>query len=256
MNITSSRSHIKRRVDDYIWYDQSPPLRSLRRILRDEFVEIGEVAIIGGLVRDIARKGPTAFSSDVDLVLNVAPRKVERLAARLNAKPNRFGGFGVEFPRWKVDFWALSNTWAHRQGHVVVKELSDLTETTFFDIDAILYVVNTRRVIAKANYVDVLLKNTLDINLSANPSIDGNLVRTIRRVLGWNLNVGKKLRLFIERNLTDHMFLHIIDVEKKLYGWSFAAQYESKDALMYALLEGRRRRPSDTDSSVQLLLPL
>ena len=50
---------LKRRIDDYLRED-ALPIRRLREILATRFQPLGPVAIIGGLVRDIARRGKVA----------------------------------------------------------------------------------------------------------------------------------------------------------------------------------------------------
>jgi hypothetical protein len=44
-------------------------------------------------VRDLARVGKQGFRSDVDLVIGAPVADVQALAARLSARPNRFGGY-------------------------------------------------------------------------------------------------------------------------------------------------------------------
>ncbi|MXO61993.1 hypothetical protein [Qipengyuania oceanensis] len=255
MSLSASTKQIKRRVDDYVWYDKSQPLQELRHLLRTQFLQEGEVAIIGGMVRDIATGGAASFSSDVDLVLNIAPNRVDEIARSLNAVPNRFGGYGIRFPRWKVDFWALRNTWAHTQGHVRVRELSDLTKTTFFNVDAVLYTLNTRKVIAQDRYLDSALKRKLEVNLLPNPSIDGNLVRTVRRALRWNYHLGRDLRNFVSENLDSKMFDHIVRTENRLYGFSYAELHEDYIGLLDALFDGRKRRVEYSEKRFQMELP-
>lgn len=255
MTLSVSTKHIKRRIDDYVWYDKSQPLRELRQLLRTNFLEEGEVAIIGGMVRDIAMSGATSFSSDVDLVLNIAPKRVDELAASLKATPNRFGGYGIRFPRWKVDFWALRNTWAHTQGHVKVRELSDLTKTTFFNVDAVIYTLNTRQIIAKDHYIERALARNLEVNLLPNPSIDGNLVRTVRRALRWNYTLGSNLRKFVSDNLNEVMFDHIVRTENKLYGFSYADLHDDYIGLLDALFDGRKRKVEYSNRKFQMELP-
>jgi len=255
-SITPSRTHIKRRVDDYLWRGDELPIRRLRELLDSQFLPFGEVAIIGGLVRDIARSGPRGFRSDVDLVLNASPKAVERIAARLGAKRNRFGGFGLITPLWKIDFWALRNTWAHQEGYASIRSLNDLLKSTFFNIDAIIYIINSRQLVADEKYILQLLSGCLEINLLPNPSIDGNLVRSVRRLLGWNMRPGLRLTDFLEENLTARMFEHVKVTEWELYRYSYAAQYDTKDDLLAALRTPSIRHGKLSGSALQYQLPL
>lgn len=90
---------------------------------------------------------------------------VAKLARRLGAIENRFGGYGYQWPRWKVDFWALETTWALRSGHISASSLEDLKDGTFFDWDAVLYEVNNRWVLCSEDYFDKLDSGRLGLNL-------------------------------------------------------------------------------------------
>lgn len=253
--VTPSRTHLKRRVDDYLWRGDELPIQRLRQLLQSHFLPFGEVAIIGGLLRELARKGPSGFRSDVDLVLNVAPKAVEKIACRLGAKRNRFGGYGVQTPLWKIDFWALRNTWAHREGYASIRNIDDLLDTTFFNVDAIVYVVNDRKLLTHENYVQELLSRSLEINLLPNPSIDGNMVRAVRRILGWDMKPGRHLSSFLHSHLTSEMFEHVKATEAVLYGSSFAALYDNREELLSALCSRRNRVPAHAGVGLQYRLP-
>ena len=217
MTTAETLPKVKRRVDDYLWREDGLPIRRLREVFATQFEPLGPVAIIGGLVRDIARKGKVGFQSDIDLVIDAEPASVAALAAKLDATPNRFGGFSSIHPHWKIDFWSLPNTWAAAVGLEQVNTLADLVNTTFFDCDAICYEVQKRRVHAKPDYLERLAGRIIDINLLPNPSIDGDLLRATRRILLWNFRPGPGLRAFIERELNNESFGRIVATEQAIY---------------------------------------
>lgn len=210
----------------------------LRILLGETFAPLGPVAIVGGLVRDIARKGKVGFRSDVDLVIDAPVERVATLAAKLTASSNRFGGFSAISPHWKVDFWSLPNTWAAAVGLVKVRSLADIVRTTFFDCDAICYDVQNRKVHALPGYLDRLRDRSLDINLLPNPSIDGNLLRGARRLLLWGFRPGPALRDFISRELNEASYIRIIYTERRLYQNPVLDGFGSARRLRQALLEG------------------
>jgi hypothetical protein len=256
MTPAQSQTHLKRRLDDYIWREQALPMAKLRELLQTEFMPLGDVFVIGGLVRDIARFGKTRFKSDVDLVLAAPPKTVERFAARLNATPNRFGGFGVKTGNWKIDFWSLRNTWAHREGHVFIRNEKDLLKCTFFDIDSVVYNLNSRELVAEACYLDRIHDRSIDINLRPNPSEDGNLLRAVRRVLSWNLTPGPALREFFENSLSAPSFEMLQATESRLYPhYAYSRLYEHHEALLEALIMTRSRRLWRHGTSAQYHLP-
>ncbi|MDP3491935.1 MAG: hypothetical protein Q8R82_02395 [Hyphomonadaceae bacterium] len=249
------RRLLKRRIDAYLWHDRSMPVVRLRTILKEQFGSFERTAIIGGLVRDFARSGRSGFRSDVDLVVQAPRGEVQKLAERVGAVPNRFGGYAYYHPHWKVDFWALETTWAVVHGHAKASRLEDLVACTFFDCDAILYDIGTRQILASETYFDRLARNQIDINLRANPSVDGNLLRAIRRVFAWGAEPGPHLRAFIVDNLDDEAFQRISDTESNLYPISVTAQFNNAQALTSCLLDRARRSLLNTDVADQLDLP-
>lgn len=254
MNTAPSRTHIKRRVEDYLFREKSLPLERLRQTLTTKFLPLGRVAVLGGLVRDIARRGPAGFKSDVDLVIAASPTRVAKLARDLEASENRFGGYSMSTPHWKIDFWALRNTWAHKQGHVHILHMEDVIKCTFFTYDAIAYDISERQIYAHEDYVADLLTGRLEINLLPNPSTQGNLVRAVRRMLAHNLRAGPILRQFLDAHLTESAFTHIVTKELELYGNSHAVLYPDVEVLREALFFlNARERGSSRD---QLSLPL
>lgn len=227
---------LKRRIDDYVWREDAGPIRRLRQILATQFQPLGPVAIIGGLVRDIARRGKVGFRSDIDLVIDADPERVVGLAAELGATPNRFGGFSSTHPHWKVDFWSLSNTWAAAVGLVKVRSLADLVYTTFFDCDAICYEIEGRRLHALPGYLDRIAARSIDVNLLPNPSIDGNLLRAARRILLWGFRPGPGLRAFIHRELNEESFARVVETERLLYPNNVLGSFPTALTLEMALL--------------------
>ena len=246
---------VKRRIDAYLQRDKSMPVARLRALLAEQFADFERTAIIGGLVRDFARRGRSSFRSDVDLVIEAPRADVSRLAARLGAIPNRFGGYAYHHPHWKVDFWAMEATWAIVEGHASATRLEDLLQCTFFDCDAIMYDLGTGKVSAKESYFDALANNSIEINLQPNPSIEGNLLRAIRRVFAWGSEPGPKLRQFILDNLNEATFDRIAQTEARIYSTAVTADFLSAPALTGCLLDPAQRSRIQTSVANQLQLP-
>ena len=227
------------RIYDYLWRSDATPMVRLRDLLAEHFDGVGPAAIVGGLVRDLALKGTAGFRSDIDLVINAPSERVDRLAAGLAATPNRFGGYSAVTAHWKIDFWALSNTWAAAVGLVKVRSFADIVHTTFFDCDAICYETQRpRRMHALEGYLERLRVRRLEINLLPNPSIDGNLLRAARRLLLWGFQPGERLRAFIARELNEESYRRIVSVEGRLYQSPVLDTFGSARRLMKALLDG------------------
>lgn len=255
MVVAAGLPQLKRRVDDYVWRENGKPIQYLREILDTHFMAFPRVAIVGGLVRDIARRGKVGFKSDIDLVIAADNSEVARLATRLNAIPNRFGGYASRHPHWKIDFWALETTWAATHGHARVEGVEDIVDTTFFDCDAICYEIKSRKIHAATDYLARLKAGVIDINLLPNPSIDGNLLRAIRRILSWGYHPGPRLRMFIEQNLTDARLAEIADTEEHLFTHIMVGAFDHSCDLKTVLFSENPKNLFNTAVGEQLSFP-
>lgn len=199
------------------------------------FASLGPTVIIGGLPRDIARKGWQGFSSDIDLV--VQPTDYERYKSvmeEIGAVRNRFGGYGMTTGGWRVDAWALSDTWAREAGYRRVNEFEDLLDCTFFDSDAVLYDVTARRVIARGDYFERLSNRILDINLAENPNVLGSALRTLRRALAWDVRLSSKLADYVLSAVSVHGWRALIELEGTAFHHPIV-RHESADRIMQRL---------------------
>lgn len=237
MTVATSRSHLAQRVDRYVKSVSSLSGEPLSETLEHMFGAASQKFIIGGLVRDLARGGIASRHFDVDVVLDLESVEVLKIACRENAKPNRFGGFGTVKRGWKIDFWALSTTWAHQAGYAKLNYPSDIIDTTFFNVDAILFNLRNSQVVMEDDYLKDIESRILEINLEENPSIEGNLVRAVRRLKMWNYRCGPRLARFLHKNIDQEMFHRIICVEQKLYGKSYAKQFVDHRELLVELTD-------------------
>jgi len=211
----------------------------LQATFAQHFRAFERVAVIGGLARDFAREGRSEFRSDVDLVIDAPAEEVARLAKRLRATPNRFGGYGCKEGTWKIDFWALETTWARQ--HVPVQKLEDIVSCTFFDWDAVAYDLWGRKLICAENYLERIRQRTLDINLRPNPSPMGNLVRAIRRLVLWQVLPGPKLINFIDEHLDEGALSFVQAKEKELFPHNVSARWRTaEEARNFLLLDQKR----------------
>jgi hypothetical protein len=163
----------------------------------------GELAVVGGLVRDLWLGGVRKFRSDVDFVIH--PRslaKFDAMMAEEGATLNRFGGYRLSLERWKIDIWPLQRTWAAMAGHRRVESFEDLLGVTFFNWDAAVYSLTEGKLLTPRRYFHNLGARTLSINLEPNPNPLGNAVRALRYAHRW--------RAQFTRDLAAHV-LHAID---------------------------------------------
>lgn len=215
-----SLGELSQAVTDFLQSTQPSTKELMGDIIRP-LQNLGEVVIIGGLVRDIAFYGPDRRPiSDVDLVVSSSRAEVRKFAEQIGAVPNRFGGFGVRTHAFKVDFWALSTTWAKTHHHVPVRRPADLLRCTFFDWDAVLYTTHKARVSAIPRYLDRMRKRVLDLNLIPNPSIKGNLIRALRRLIMWDVRPGNRLQLFLDDTLLRYDWEELIHTERDAFDFT------------------------------------
>ncbi|MGD1878374.1 MAG: hypothetical protein ACFB13_12860 [Kiloniellaceae bacterium] len=187
----------------------------LRSRVLSEISLLGEHCIIGGWARDIAHRGTAAFQSDIDIVIDPDDYYTfHTWASSLGGIKNRFGGYRLGLHAWKIDIWALQDTWAHTAGHVEVKNFEDLLKCTFFDWDAILYSPITRKITCNIDYFEKINSQTLDINLPENPNPRGSAVRALRRLAQWQLSPSERLSEYL---------LNVIGI----YGWVDILHLES-----------------------------
>lgn len=200
LDIAATISDVERRLQTFL-SGSDPDGTRLSEVLSVFTGRFDDVAVIGGMVRDFARVGAPGFHSDVDLVIDAPADEVRDFACEIGARTNVFGGNSIVLNGWELDFWAMESSWAAQEGHVNLSSLGDMLATTFFDHDAILYHINDGWTICASDYLERQMKNELEINLEINPSINGCLYRAARRMLGWELSAGPRLRGFIDANL-------------------------------------------------------
>lgn len=255
MIIARDEKILKRRVEDYLWRDKSKTVLALRQVLLEEFGDFEKVSIFGGMIRDIARNGKRGFRSDVDIVIDAPAQQVKELANMLAAKPNLFGGFGYVSSRWKIDFWALETTWAHRHGHIRATSVDDLMEGTFFDWDAVHYDIKRRQLHSQSGYLDKIRSRTLGVNLITTPSAVGNAVRAVRRVLLWDLKASQSLVDFVDQVVSDEGIQALSHYEKRKYQGSVCEAYVKRSRLLEALVSGNSKAHFLGGSPRQMELP-
>lgn len=176
-----------------------------RLFARHEIVQVlsllsplGEIALFGGALRDLALYGNARFPNDIDLVIESEDfGRLRDLLQPFNATQNRYGGFTFRFEKWKFDVWSLSGTWAVRQGLVHASSLSDLVRTTFFDWDAVVYETSSRRLTFGERYLDRLGSGILGINLIENPNPVGNAVRALRSYRAMRAGISFELAAYV-----------------------------------------------------------
>lgn len=197
---TSQKARLRRRAS----YFFASPARGRTEVAQFASLlgKMGDVAVVGGMLRDLHLEGNRAFKSDVDFVAKPCDlADFDKTLRMMGAKVNRFGGYALCLSRWKVEVWPVERTWAARHGHATVNHVEDVLRTTFFDWDAVLFKPLERRVVAGEDYFEKTTCRVLDINLQPNPNPRGNAVRALRYAWRWNARMSPRLADHVQREI-------------------------------------------------------
>lgn len=191
----------------------------------DRLRNLGRVGLIGGAVRDMVYSTSRRFMSDLDFVVEVVDRQAYRaLTEEFCALPNRFGGYRIALNGIHLDFWDAKQTWASAEGHVHVDTLEDVLKTTFFNIDAIIYVLDEHCIKMQNGTREALDNRFLDINLHPNPNPLGAAVRALRRMCQFEMSASEKLARFVAEQMDAHGWDKAVVTERKAYPYSNTLQ--------------------------------
>ena len=216
----------------------NPSIARIRDEVLDPLAKFGRAYVIGGLIRDIAMHGlEERPESDLDLVVRCSPRRLEEFAERRNGVKNRFGGFAIRTEAYRVDFWSFSKTWAKTAGHVNLKTPADLTKTTFFDWDAVVYSIMDHKLWAIDRYLYRLHSGVVDINLEENPSELGTLVRALRRLMMWDARPSGRLSAYIHRQLKCFAWGELLRAEQGAFATQYLTEFDSNESYKSAVLQ-------------------
>jgi hypothetical protein len=149
------------------------------------------------MIRDFALGRARVFSSDIDLVSDADDAQILDAIRVFSPSRNKFGGFRFRSGKWRFDIWPLSQTWAFKEGHVVGKSLDDLLATTFFNVDAAIFHLNSGTAKASIQFAAGIERRTLDVNLEENPSPDSMARRAIRMAMEYDLALSARLVEYI-----------------------------------------------------------
>lgn len=230
MESTKACKLIKQRVC-YFFDDKRHGRWSVHDAVRD-LRQFGEVAVIGGMLRDLLLFGNRGFKSDVDLVIDVKDQeKFLSYVKKNNAEVNKFGGYSMKHGKWQVDVWLLQNTWAHVSGHVDVRDFYDLTKITFFDCDAILFDFSDMNFVFKEGYFDKLNNKIIDVNLLPNPNPFGNAIRAFKYAWKKDMKWGRRLSRFMFDIISENGWEDLVRREQSSKHTSYMKHFKERELI-------------------------
>jgi hypothetical protein len=240
-NFVKDRDALRGRMRRLLKLDKSAEDNSeLGREIIPLLRRLGSASLIGGAIRDVARAGVRAFSSDLDFVVRGSPREIFHKSMRsYDATPNKFGGFSLAFETWKVDVWHIEDTWAKTSGHVDIQRTRDLLQCTFFDWDSALFDIETEHLIYDPGYLDRLRRGVMEMQLEANPNPTGALVRGLRRAALWNVCFGERLSEFCERQIAVTDWNKIVELDQSAFD-NAVLKYMNREEIIRNLKDIKR----------------
>jgi hypothetical protein len=259
--VDSQSENVRKRVLRLLRLDRQYRPNPLSSEVIPALLRAGRPALIGGAIRDIARGGRAAFKSDLDFVVyGSRPTEFRETMRAAGAIENKFGGFGLQIGVWHIDAWHLQDTWARTAGLRDVHSLHDLLQCTFFDWDAIIFDLETRKLISKRGYFSKLSSGILDITLEPNPNPQGSLVRSLRRAALWHIDFGPKLTSFALNSLEQFNWPELVQLDRRAFDYPVLSNL-NLSSLKCALRNPKRKGRILTStpvprSQIQLDLPI
>ncbi|MHA3773778.1 hypothetical protein ACXR0O_19770 [Verrucomicrobiota bacterium sgz303538] len=175
----------------------TPVARGLRELAAGEW----RTYLFGGTVREILLKIDNPQIRDLDVVIDDDGfAKFRQVFEARTIGVNRFGGLRLILDRIPVDAWSLSSTWAFQTGHVPHAFRHRLPETTFLNIDSVVFEITPGRVrkrLIAEPFLEALENNVMDIVLPENPHPGLAAVRTIRMHLRYDMPMSRRLAQYI-----------------------------------------------------------
>lgn len=212
------KNQLKKKAERLLWESAIPGRQAFVYKFLEPALKCGRVGLVGGAIRDLAFQSIRQFSSDVDFVMSVEDASQFReFVSALGPSRNAFGGYRTIVGGLRVDFWEAKGSWAHTEGHCTVEHLEDVLQTTFFNLDALIFDVGQRQILAEEHVLNELIDRLLDVNLRPNPNEDGAAVRAIRRLWQRNLRASDKLIDFMAQRIAHAGWDSLIDRDRQAF---------------------------------------
>lgn len=141
---------------------------------------IGELYLIGGILREFLETCDFRNVRDIDLVISTKEvDQFHKICMKYHTKKNSFGGYKINCDGITIDVWNIENTWAYKKNIIKCFEedyFKNLPYTVFYNLDSLIYDVKND-IWYDDFYKEAKESNVLDIVLEENPQIDLNILR-------------------------------------------------------------------------------
>ena len=202
--LSVNKLRIEHNVCEYIRRskERRPALHYILNLIRSN---LPDSVIFGGIARDFSIiRSIFTSPSDIDIVANAANDEIECVIRDFSPNQNKFGGFRFLFHGFVFDIWPLSETWAFRSDdwkYMHPKknnyDLLDLLETTFFNMDSIIFHLTKKKLFSSKAFNDWIINFVMDINFIDNPNPRGMASRAMKRVIIYWFQLSYRLAEYV-----------------------------------------------------------
>lgn len=225
-------NNIKSAVDAYI--RKYPPAFELFQNL----LEVGDVYMIGGVLREYRDKEKIEDLRDADFIIDIHDRsKWERIISIYRPGRNHFEGYKFSCSGFIVDVWEMEKTWALKNNIVTISGndwLSTLPKTVFLNMDAIIYDMKHDRWYDR-EYRQAKDTGVLDVVLEDNPYVELNVLRAMILQKKYDMTYSRRLRDIIRKCLKKDVNLKqtLMDIQYNRYQKEILTEQDIEDILRY-----------------------
>ena len=203
---------------------------------------IGELYLIGGVLREFLETGDIENVRDIDLVIST--KKVgqfHEICAKYHTKKNSFGGYKINCDDFTIDLWRIESTWAYKKNIIKCSEedyLKNLPYTVFYNMDSLVYDIKNN-IWYDDPYKETKESNVLDIVLEENPHVDLNILRGMIFQNRYHMKYSERLKkLICERCKNEKEYEKILySIELKRYKKEILPLKDIEEQLYYILSE-------------------
>ena len=203
---------------------------------------IGELYLIGGVLREFLETGDIENVRDIDLVIST--KKVgqfHEICAKYHTKKNSFGGYKINCDDFTIDLWRIESTWAYKKNIIKCSEedyLKNLPYTVFYNMDSLVYDIKNN-IWYDDLYKETKESNVLDIVLEENPHVDLNILRGMIFQNRYHMKYSERLKkLICERCKNEKEYEKILySIELKRYKKEILSLKDIEEQLYYILSE-------------------
>ena len=172
--------------------------------LFEELNQLGNVYLIGGVLREYRDNGKILDIRDIDIIVDVIDEeKWNAILSEYTPTHNRFGGYKLICEKLVVDMWRIEESWAYREDVIRCSKseyVSKLPQTVFLNIDAIIYDLKNDMWYDDI-YKQAMKTRCLDIVLEKNPQLPLNIIRTFVLKEKYNMALSERLMSTIKKEI-------------------------------------------------------